>query len=112
MTALVYKIDSTEVKDPIGFEWQPPVVIGVDHLQKPMYSAFRSAMARFNALTAAQFGAWLTADNGAYHTVQCPTPSGSTVATYSNIIIRLQSGQSGPLGLIYGASFLVERLVP
>lgn len=106
---MTFKIDTVTVKEPATFTWEPPVELGIDHAQKPIYGAYRSAVASFNTLTAAEFKQWNDADNAAYHTLQGVNSSGST-ATYSNVIIRLAGGDWGAGGEFYGASFRVERL--
>lgn len=104
---------SAAAAEPIGLEWQPPEVVGIDHTQKPIYSAYRTASLTFNTLTTAEFAVWVAADNGGYQTITgFPTPSGASTATYTNVIIRRKAGSIGPLGYIYGAAFDVERLVP
>lgn len=108
---MTFQIDGSTVKEPISFAWEPPVVIGFDHVQKPIYAVYRAAIANFNALTTSEFASWVNADNGAYHSIQCPTPSGSTSGSYSNVVIQKISGQYGAGGIIYGAAFRVTRLV-
>jgi hypothetical protein len=104
-----FSIDTTPVADPIRTQWTPYVELDIDHTQKPIYGAYRSATLTFNTLTSNQFAAWDAADNGAYHTVLMEGPTG-LLGTYTDVIVRRVSGESGPAGLIYGAVFRVERL--
>ena len=107
----IFKIDGATVKDPKSFGWQPPTPIGMNHIQQPVYATYRTAHASFNTLTAAEFNAWMAADDSAYHSVTIPNSSGSAAVTYTNVIILRQGGDYGPKGLIYNASFTIERLV-
>lgn len=105
-----FKISGSNVKDPINSGWDERQVVGYNHLQQPIFAPYQTATYSFNTLTQAEFAAWCSADDGAYHDVVIYSESGSTSACYSNCIVRRIAGQVGPGEKIYGAQFRIERL--
>lgn len=107
---MAFQIDGSDVKDPLTFAYEERATMRNTAMGWIVPSAYRSAIASFPAMTAAEFTLWKTADDGATHSIKCYAPNSNTLTTYSSVYIEyVSSGISTGLRY-YDVQFRVYRI--
>ena len=103
-------LDGSGIKDPIDFAFEELHTPFKDATGTVVVSAYRSAIARFNALTSAQYDAWCSAADGLPHTVTVYPHNSNTPTAYSNVFIERLRAEYSTGVYVYNAEFRVYHI--
>jgi len=105
-----FEIDTGAVVDPISFEYEERHSPFKNSNGVMVVSAYRSAIARFNVLSTAQFNQWASKATGALRSVLCYAPTTTTLTAYENVIIDYLGSEISTGLYFYGSEFRVSHI--
>lgn len=107
---MTFEIDGTPVKDPLDFSYEEAYSPFRSAFGIMTVSPFRSAVARFGAMTTSEFSAWAAADDGETHSIVCFSPTATSTISCSSVFIEYLGARISSGLAFYEAEFLVRRI--